>query len=144
MNRDIRAARKIYIDANIIIYFAEGTDEDQNKSDAVFAYAAENGVPLVTSEITIAECLRGIYGTGKDAAKEKYNAIFYETGFFRLIPVARKILEYSAMIGAKNRLKLIDSIHVTSAIAAECDLFLTNDHGIRSTDDLKVVYLSEI
>ena len=144
MNRDIRAARKIYIDANIVIYFAESDDENQDKADAIFAYAAENSIPLITSEITIAECLRGIYGEGKDTAREKYNAIFYETGFFRLVPVARKILEYSAMIGAENRLKLIDAIHVTSAIAAECDVFLTNDRGIRSTDDLKVVYLSEI
>ena len=144
MNKDIARAHRLYIDANIIIYFAEGDDERQSKSDAIFAHAQDKNIPVITSEISIAECLRGVYVQGDGAAEEKYKSLFYDTGFFHLVPVGREIIEHSAKVGVSSRLKLIDSIHVASAISVGCDVFVTNDRGIKSIGGLKVVQLSEI
>lgn len=144
MNEDVISARKLYIDANMIIYFAEADDDKQDKAEALFAYAEENGVPLITSEITIAECLRGVFQEGKTDAEAKYRRLFYEVGFFVLVPVLRETIEESARIGAANRLRLVDAIHVASALSVGCDVFVTNDHGIKSIDGLKVVQLSAL
>jgi len=144
MNKSVEEAQKIYIDANIVIYFLEGENENQERATALFRYAAENEIPLMTSEITIAECLYGVYRSGRDALKEDYTQLFYGVAPFHFIPVERRIAERSAEVGAKLKLKLIDAIHFESALEVGCDVFVTNDKGIKSTDSLKVVQLSDL
>lgn len=144
MNRDIEKARKIYIDANIVIYFLEGDDQNQDKATTLFRYADENAIPMLTSDITIAECLHGAYKSGKDILVEKYKNLFHEIGVFHFVPVEQEIAERSAEIGAGQKLKLIDAIHVTSALSVGCDVFVTNDRRIKSTEELRVVQLLDL
>ena len=144
MNRDIAQARKIYVDANIIIYFLEGDVERQEKTAELFQYAEENGIALMTSEIAVAECLYGAHKSAKPLAAEDYLELFHEVGMFLLIPVEREISERAAKIGAENGLKLIDAIHVTSALNVGCPVFVTNDRGIRSAEGLIVVQLIDV
>lgn len=74
----------------------------------------------------------------------EYLEIFQDIDIFSLVPVERDILERAARIGAEQKLKLIDAIHVTSAIETGCDVLVTNDKGIRSTPDLTLVQLTEL
>ncbi|HLN24011.1 MAG TPA: type II toxin-antitoxin system VapC family toxin [Patescibacteria group bacterium] len=143
MNSAIARARKIYIDANIVIYFLEGDSEHQDKTAALFRHAEEHDIPLLTSEITIAECLYGAYKAGKVELVEQYRTLFHAVGLFQLIPVEGSIAERAAKIGADRRLKLIDALHVTSALGVGCDVFVTNDRGIKSMDGLRVVQMFE-
>jgi predicted nucleic acid-binding protein len=144
MNREILNANRIYADSNVLIYLVEGSPEFLPFSEKIFRYAIENGMPLVTSEIAIAECLHGAYKYGSETLAEEYREIFLDANVFSFVPITRDILERSAMIGTEQKLKLIDSIHVTSAIDAGCDVFVTNDRGIRSTPNLKVVQLPDL
>jgi predicted nucleic acid-binding protein len=58
-----------------------------------------------------------------------------------LLPVSQETLENAATVGARHRLKVVDAIHVATALAAGCDAFLTNDAGIRVSDGLRLVRL---
>jgi len=144
MNRTISDARRLYIDSNAIIYLVEGVPEFRDAVIRLFQHADDCGKSLITSEITIAECLHGAYRKGSEALAEEYREIFHEIGPFHLVPVERDVLELAAIIGARQKLKLIDAIHAASATAAECDVFVTNDKGIKSTDILTVVPLLEV
>lgn len=144
MNSDVSSASRIYADSNTLIYLVEGSPEFLPFAEKLFRYAGEQGITLVTSEITIAECLHGAHKQGSEALAEEYREVFRDMDVFDLIPVAREILERAAKIGAEQKLKLIDAIHVTSAIESGCDVFVTNDRGIKSTPDLKIVQLSEL
>lgn len=144
MNKDIASARRIYADSNTLIYLVEGSPEFLPVVERFFRYAGDNGIPLVTSEITIAECLHGAHKAGSEALAAEYLEIFQDIDIFSLVPVERDILERAARIGAEQKLKLIDAIHVTSAIETGCDVLVTNDKGIRSTPDLRVVQLTEL
>lgn len=144
MNRDIQHAGKIYVDANIIIYFLEGDEARQDTAAGLFRCAEENGIPLMTSEIAVAECLYGAYKAEKPDLAEDYRELFHEIGLFHLIPVEREITERAAKIGAANGLKLIDAIHVTSALDVGCTVFVTNDRRVTAVDGLKVVQLPDV
>lgn len=144
MNKDIEDARKIYIDSNIVIYFVEGAKVFRDKAIEFFQYAELKGIDIVTSEISISECLYGAYKRENDEISEKYREIFYDIDMFQLVPIEREIVEGAAKIGARNTLKLIDAIHLTSALDTECDVLITNDRGIRSTENLKVVQMLEM
>lgn len=144
MNKDIIQARRIYIDANIIIYFIEGWAGAQENIARFFSYVDEHNLRLVTSEITVAECLYGVYRAGRTELVERYKEIFDDIGAFDLVPVELGICEHAAKIGGAGNLKLIDAIHVTSAIEVGCDVFVTNDRGIKAMPTLKVVQLSSL
>ena len=110
----------------------------------MFAYAEANGIALMTSEIAIGECLYGAYKRERTESAERFETLFAEIGIFHLVPVAMDIVKRAAWIGATHRIKLVDALHVASAIETGCDAFITNDKAIRSTPDLAIVQLSEV
>lgn len=142
MSNPLIGSRKIYIDANVLIYLVEGSAAFQEKAERVFAYANENRIPILSSEILVAECLYGAHRLGRPELAEKYRWIFRESEMIHLVPIDIGIHEAAAIVGSQNRLKLIDAIHFATAIDINCDAFVTNDKGIRPTDSLRVVPLS--
>lgn len=144
MNKLLTSARKIYIDANVLIYFVEGNPEFQDRAARVLEYAATHAIPIITSDITVAECLYGAYRLGLGGLAEKYEWFFREGDVIDLIPVGRGICKSAAEIGVRHRLKLIDAVHVASALDADCDVLVTNDKGIRPEAGLPVLQLSAL
>jgi len=45
MNSRLAGAHKLYVDANIIIYFVEGDEAHQKMADALFEYAEKRHRP---------------------------------------------------------------------------------------------------
>jgi len=136
--------RKIYIDANVIIYLVEGSIHFQEKAQKLFEYVDANGIAIATSELSAAECLYGTHRLGRADLSEKYRWLFQDSGVFELVAVDLSLCWSAARIGADNRLKLIDALHLASALRSGCDTFVTNDRGIRSYDTVQVVQLSQV
>gem|GEM_PF-2024170 len=57
----------------------------------------------------------------------------YEASYLHFIPVSRKILELSGELRLTNNLKVIDSIHIASALVSSASVFVTNDHMLAKT-----------
>jgi predicted nucleic acid-binding protein len=144
MNSVLAGAKKIYIDANVVIYFVEGNATFQGMAERVFAYVDEKAIPLITSEIALAECLYGAHRLERYELVGKYQWIFYKSNMIHLVPVGIGICETAAKLGAQNRLKLIDALHFATALGMGCDIFVTNDKGIKSINSLRVVQLPEV
>lgn len=143
MNRIIGTAKRLYVDSNVIIYYIEGEEESQRLAESLFERADALRVELVTSEIAIGECLYGAYKRGRADSVERFESLFEDVGLFRLVPVEAETMKQAAKLGAAHGLKLIDAIHAASAIEAGCDALVTNDRGIRSTEELRVVQLPD-
>jgi predicted nucleic acid-binding protein len=62
---------------------------------------------------------------------------------FHLIPIERDICELAAKVGAGQKFKLVDALHFASALEVGCDVFITNDRGIKPASHLKVVQIFE-
>lgn len=144
MNKEIADARKIYVDSNIIIYYIEGQEDHQRLAGEFFEYVDGAGIPLVTSEITVGECLYGAYKRDRIDSVGKFEEIFDDLELFQFVPIEPELIKDAARIGAADRMKLIDAIHVASASDVGCDVLVTNDKGIRSSGDLRIVQLSDL
>ncbi len=143
MNSIIAAARKIYVDSNVIIYFIDGDETSQRLAARLFEYAEKRDIELVTSEIAVAECLYGAHKLGRGNSVARFGSLFEDMGLFRLVPVEFDILKEAARFGAAHGMKLIDAIHAATAIEDGCDVLVTNDRGIKSTEALRVVQLPD-
>jgi predicted nucleic acid-binding protein len=140
----IEANAKIYVDANVFIYFLEGSVRFEEAAKRFFLIADDRNASLSTSEVTLAECLFGAHRLGSDALARAYIDLLDRPALLRLLRVDRAILELAAAMGAKVGAKLIDAIHLASAVSAGCDTFVTNDKSIRAPKGLRIVQLMEI
>ncbi|MDG3442202.1 type II toxin-antitoxin system VapC family toxin [Nitrospirillum amazonense] len=133
------AERRVYLDANIFIYLLEGTPDFQRRSLHIFDEIESCGASIYTSEITIAECLAGARKQGASRLVTRYMSLFTEPGAIELVEVSRVILfDASAIVGLTGH-KLVDAIHLATAIRMGCEVLFTNDRGIQSVDDSLVI-----
>jgi predicted nucleic acid-binding protein len=139
-----RAATRIYLDTNIVIYLFERDDALQKKIAAIISQTTENDIEFYFSDVGVAECIYGAYKIQSDLLLQKYNESFYEVGLLNLVPVDSECVIAAAKIGAEKNLKLVDSIHFLAAIETGCEVFLTNDYRFKSSHGVKVLQLNEI
>lgn len=134
---------RLYVDSNIFIYLVEGRGADHDIVGALLKEAAARNIRLMTSEVTIAECLHGAFKQGNDKLANVYRDLLSAGIVAETIPGDPVLFEYAAYVGASLSLKLIDAIHVASATIFECDAFLTNDRGIRAPENLRIIQLQD-
>lgn len=72
-----------------------------------------------------------------------FRSFLEESGCIELRPVEKDILIQSAHISAQTGMKTPDAIHVATAMASGCDIFLTNDKAIQTHRGLERVLLTE-
>ena len=135
--------QRIYIDANVFIYFLE-------KSSVYFAVVAEllsacaqHHVFAFTGDAAIAEVMAGIYRQDKPALTNQCKAFFGNSQFLSVVNHDAKVFDLAALLVAKQRFKLIDSLHLATALQHSCKALITNDAGMVSVDGLEVLHLQD-
>lgn len=143
MNKVLSGIKSLYLDANILIYLVEASNEENQPVLAAFQEADELGIAFYTSEITLTECLNGAFRGANSELVDQYDSLLSEGAFISIVPVNRPALIEASRLGAALRLKTIDALHYASAVISGCDALLTNDKAFKSSDGLKVVQLSK-
>lgn len=136
--------KRIYLDSNALIHFIERQDPMQTKIGATLASTVEGGQSIVFSEIGVAECLYGAHKLGSAELEAQYLEIFANSAIFDIVPVDGERLKAAARLGARKGLKLVDAVHFAAAIERKCEVFLTDDERIRSSDGVAVMRVSDL
>lgn len=58
--------------------------------------------------------------------------------------VTRNVVELAVSLRAKYNLRMLDALHVASAVANGASHFLTNDDGLRRVAEVSVVVISDL
>jgi predicted nucleic acid-binding protein len=98
----------------------------------------------VTSELTIAECLIKPLSDRNAGTVAAYLTFLDGRPEFPVLPVSRSILLEAARLRAETGIKLPDAIHVATASAADCDVFLTYDRRVRVSAKMKIWLWDEL
>ena len=134
---------RLYLDTNIFIYLLEGEARFSEPVAKILTEADARNITLVTSEFAVCECLVGAHRRGDPDLIAQYEAFFEDaTLVFEMVAAGSPILAQAPAIAGTLRLKILDALHVASALMAGCNGFLTNDAGIPPIDgQLEVVRL---
>jgi predicted nucleic acid-binding protein len=135
-------ARRVYVDANPIIYFLEDQNDMRRLARSAYHVLIANEAQLITSEFTLAECLHGAFKRQNALLIERYQHLFETTDVFDVVPVHRGVLKFAAKLAPEKGLKLADAIHFATAYISDCDVFLTNDVRFRSSHGVAVALLA--
>lgn len=132
---------KVYIDSNVLIYYVDGSPQFQEPAKSVLRSLKASGAEFISSEIAMGECLRGAYRSDTEFA-DLFLQILSDTDFITLFAVTLPIIKRAARLGAEFNMKLLDAIHVATAETLGCNIFLTNDRGIRAPAGIELRYLT--
>lgn len=141
MMTDIAAGSAVYVDSNLVIYFLEKVPVFFERSQAAFSALAQREAQILTSELTLAECLYLPCRGGHAGLVAVYEKFFSTAGDIRLLALNGGVAKRAAQNGGGWGLKLLDAIHYVSALDAGCDVFLTADQKFKSTSQMRVVHI---
>jgi len=134
----------VYFDTNVFIYIIDGYEEYQELLSSLLHYIAKNNILVITSELTLAECLVKPIKDGNQEAIEQFKKHIQTSDFLKVKSVSREILINSANIRNQLGLKLPDAIHIATAINQDCKTFVTNDQKLRVPEGMQRLYLKEL
>lgn len=136
--------KKVYLDANIFIYFLEGLPPFKEVVKKIFQAIENSEVHAVTSELSLAEVLVKPFSDKNDFLVREYGELLVSKTSFDVLPIRRNILIEAAKIRSKNGYKLPDAIHMTTALTEKCVFFLTNDKRFGKTSGIHTLILSDL
>lgn len=133
----------IYLDSNVFIYATETNLPNTRGLARLFDSFLKGAYTAVTSELTLAEVLVKPLRDNNQRLITIYKEIISESGYIKVLPVGRPILERSALMRSVNtRLRLPDAVHLASALLTKSAYVLTND--FRMAQDAKGFGLAPI
>ena len=139
---EIGEASRVYVDANIFIYYIEKSEKFFDQVSSLFEHVENVGARLVTSEITIAVCVYKPAQDGDGKAVSAYEKLFEQSDDIEIVVLDGAIAKRAALVGGAFGLKLVDAIHFTAALETGCDFFVTADASFKSTPAMKVLRLA--
>jgi predicted nucleic acid-binding protein len=136
--------KRLYVDANIIIYAVEGFEKYAGVSSDLLAAAEREQISVVTSELTLAEVIVVPHRSGLVDIVSAYDGFLRSRRSFEVVPVGRDVLALSGSLRASIGGKLPDAIHSATAIKSGCSHFVTADKSLKVPRELELIRLDDL
>lgn len=121
--------RRVYPDANVLIYLVEDPSTKAAIVRALLQPADGDNPVLVFSELTRLECRVLPLRSGNVAVAAVYDTLFSDARH-HFTPMDRACFETATALRAAHGLKTPDALHLAAALQAGCDEFWTNDQRL--------------
>ena len=95
------------------------------------------------SLLVLGELLVQPLARGRLDLADQYRQIITSGPDLTVWEVSRDIIETAASLRAQYGVKMLDALHVASAVVQSADCFITNDQGLRRIQEVRIVILSD-
>lgn len=134
--------QRVYFDANFLIYFLERS-EPEFSLVAPFFFACDSGlIQGLTGDAAIAEVMVRPYRNADAVTIARTRSFFARKNFLISLKHDSECFDLAAQLRANTGMKLIDAIHLATAMTADCQFLLTNDRAFKSQGDIEIVSLA--
>ncbi|MDQ1326876.1 MAG: hypothetical protein QG641_156 [Candidatus Poribacteria bacterium] len=134
----------IFLDTSPLIYYVEENPSYFLIVKTIFDYIDNGSLIAVTSPVTLAECLVGVYRSGLFQYKEDFLELIVYGSNVIFMPIDSEQAQQAGELRAKYNLTLTDAFQIATALSAGCEVFLTNDITLKRVTELNVLILDEI
>jgi predicted nucleic acid-binding protein len=121
----------VYLDTNLFIYAVEGYAPEEAFVRELFTALERGELAAATSELALAEVLVQPFALGREDVAATYAELLSPSDHLTVVPVDRTVLVEAARQRAALGLRMPDAIHVATALAFGCGVFLTNDRRLK-------------
>ena len=95
-------------------------------------------------DAVIAEVMVHPYKFGNLALIERYKAFFAQEDFLSVLSHDSKAFDLASQLSGTKGMKLVDSLHMATALQAGCSYMITHDKGMKSVERIRIIQLSTI
>lgn len=134
---------KVYLDTAPIIYSVEKHADYWQILISLWNALKASEIEVFTSQLTLLETLVQPIRQNNLSLVSAYESLLTKTDI-KLEPISLDVLRRAADLRAAQNLKTPDAVHASTAIAANCAYFVTNDDGFKRLSNFKVVILSDL
>jgi predicted nucleic acid-binding protein len=135
---------QLCIETAPFIYYTENRAGYVDKMRAIFQRAVDEHIAIVTSTITLTECLTKPQRDNDTGLITAYKAMLRATHRVRLVSVDDTVAGRAADLRARYNLRTPDALHIATALVTGCDAFLTNDLRLKRVTEIRVLALDEL
>lgn len=140
----LRDTAAVLLDTAPVIYYLEKNAAFAPVMDRFLRCCNERGILLVTTPITLAECLVHPIRQGRLDLESAFLALITEGENTTFQPIGAEEATDAARLRAKYGLTLADSLQVATALQANCQVLLTNDDALTKVTEVRVLTVSDL
>ena len=129
---------RIYLDAAPIIYLIEQRTPFAHQ---VLAQISTPGSILVSSDLALLEALVQPLRRKDQQLIQDFNS-FFASQVSEKIGSTESVFRQAADIRADYNFRTPDALHLAAAMASSCDVFLTNDAGLKGFSPIAISVVS--
>ncbi|MBM4030755.1 MAG: PIN domain-containing protein [Planctomycetes bacterium] len=134
----------VLMDSAPAIYHLERNPIYAERMTSFFAARARRGVLIVTSPVTLAECLVHPLRLGLADLEASYHTLIVEGEDTEFHTIGEQQAACAARTRATYDLRLADAFQVAVATHAGCQAILTNDPVFKRVHDIRALILDEL
>ena len=135
--------QRVYFDTNIFIYILEGNADYKDISEELMELLLEGDFKAFSSQLTFAEILPLLVRRGDEEIISETIEFLRDSELFSLCSVNEDISIQAGFLRGELSMKTPDALHVATALYQRCDIFLTNDQGIRTPEGMQRLLFSD-
>jgi len=133
-----------FLDTAPVIYYVERNPKYVPVVDEVFERMDRGTLPVVTSPITLLECLVVPCRLGQITVQLAFRDLLVHGPGVSFVRVDETVAQRAAELRAKYNLALADACQVATALVAGCNALLTNDVALKRVTELMILVLDEL
>lgn len=135
--------QRLFLDTAPVIYFVENNPVYRQRVQAIFELVDAGSLEVVTSPITLSECLVYPFRLQQTKAIDQFRELLVNGPNVVFVVIDQFIAEKASQLRAQYNLTLPDALQAATALLAGCDAFLTNDPVIKRVTELNVLVLDD-
>lgn len=140
----LRNVRRLFIDTAPVIYYVEQNPHFQSQVNAIFEQVDAGQVRVVNSPITLSECLIGPMRSGNEQLQSDFQELLVRGAFTEFVTISEAIAVDAARLRATYNLTLTDALQLATAVATQCDAFLTNDKQLKRVSEIEILVVKDL
>jgi predicted nucleic acid-binding protein len=137
----LKGIRRMLLDTAPAIYYIEGNPQYAHVMKPLFEQIEANQIMLVTTPITVAECL---VGTTDPHVISLYLDFLTNSSNTLLIPLTLSEATQASQFRQSYNLRLADAFQAAVAKSAGCDAILTNDPIFKRVPGFRKLIVDEL
>ena len=140
----LEGVERVFLDTAPIIYYFERNPHYFDRMEAFFRLRRERDIVLVTSPITLAECLVHPIKRGLTTLTSRYRHLIAEDVGTEYRQISPHAAEQAAQLRAGVSIPLMDALQFGVAVSAGCQAFLTNDRRLARIGKVPMILLDDV
>lgn len=139
-----QSVNRLFLDSAPVIYYVDMNPGYSAIMDGIFDLIRAAQIRVVTSPVTLAECLILPLRDSNLSQQQLFVDIITGQDTADFVNITSEIARTAADIRARYRLQLPDAFQIATALDAGCQAFLTNDAQLKRIVELRMLLISEL